>query len=427
MDRNTHTTQMDDTFSRAALGYGSGSGGPNVLLQPDSPPSSSLATDRTGGSSVMEHEERVLPDTGLLLQIPPPDYHEGSSDKDPLDQVGGGSFQTNEAQHHAAKTLLHKKRLRESDVEEGGSSVVDPVQVAVLTNTRLSAKLYKVLVMPDMIYRYPYEEGQECKDFQMDLPTDHASSRIKEIVDFYTKNSGMRPCISNTGNIMLNLQFQGAVLDFLQTYMPRLQSLNELTRDSMYHILHSALKHKGTPDEVISELLSRVFGLMCVCWELISNEAVYNAQVREQERVIHELKTVSIDFTNALEANDEKLLKYKTPEIVRTLTDTLAKQISELTKVNSSILKQAEGMTKMSEEMALLTAKCTSNWEDLINSQREVIELKSQLATSVSDHDLSEKNSYIFYQKNLTLGEEIVTLRAEIELLKTRNADATTV
>jgi len=427
VDRNTHTTQMDDTFSRAVLGYGSGSGGPNVLLQPDSPPSSSLATDRTGGSSVMEHEERVLPDTGLLLQIPPPAYHEGSSDKDPLDQVGGGSFQTNEAQHLAAKNLLHKKRLRESDVEEGGSSVVDPVQVSVLTNTRLSAKLYKVLVMPDMMYRYTYEGGQESKDFQMDLPTDHPSSRIKEIVDFYTINSGMLPCISNTGNIMLNLQFRGAVLDFLQTFMPRLQSLNELTRDSMYHILNSALKHQGTPDEVISELISRVFGLMCVCWQLISNEAEYNAKLIEQERVIHELKTVSIDFTNALEANDAKVLKHKTPEIVRTLADTLAKQISELSKLNSSIIEQTEGMSKMSGEIAVLREKCNSNWENIINSQREVIELKSQLATSDSKRKLSDLSVYDFYQKNETLNAENVALRAEIASLKTCNAEASPV
>ena len=265
-----------------------------------------------------------------------------------------------------------------------------------------------------------FDEGKEITQpqFEFKLPKEHYSYRLKEIAEFYTQQSTMPASMANTANLMLTPELKQAIKDFINTYRPELKDLAELRGDSMLYILHNTLNHPGDSEEVISELISRVFGLMCFCWEVVSTNDFHTTNQIEQERVIKELKDMSHGITMALEAQ-------KIPDTVRMLTETLKIQATELSKVNSSVAKMCESNEKISKDLALLKAQRESDSEIVLASQKQVIDLQSKLTSSEREVSASKGYAKQIFQEKATLKKENEILRAKIESWNSGKAEGT--
>ena len=374
MDRNTHTTQMDHATS---LGL------PRLLLTLsgyDMNIEGENSSHQNGGESANEHHDTA----SAVVSHDPPLYSELYS------PVAGGSY---------------VKRKSDSD----GPS------------RRKNQKIFLPLLLKEGICkRFMFDEGKEITQpqFEFKLPKEHYSYRLKEIAEFYTQQSTMPASMANTANLMLTPELKQAIKDFINTYRPELKDLAELRGDSMLYILHSTLNHPGDSEEVISELISRVFGLMCFCWEVVSTNDFHTTNQIEQERVIKELKDMSHGITMALEAQ-------KIPDTVRMLTETLKIQATELSKVNSSVAKMCESNEKISKDLALLKAQRESDSEIVLASQKQVIDLQSKLTSSEREVSASKGYAKQIFQEKAALKKENEILRAKIESWNSGKAEGT--
>ena len=369
MDRNTHTTQMEHLTSLDNQDHDSGL---SRFLLTTSAHEMNIegenSSQQIGGGSVNGHHDTVLSND------PPPSYS---------DSV---------------------KRKRDSDVQRGRPNL----------KIFLPLQLKEGKIPP----RFQYDHGKETTQPPFELPETHWCHRLQEIAEYYTRHSTMPASMANTANLMLTPELQQAIKEFINTYRPELRDLAELRGDSMLYILHNTLNHPGDSEEVISELISRIFGMMCFCWELVSSNDLHRTNQIEQDRVIEELKNMSHNITMALEAQ-------KIPDTVRILTETLAIQVSELTKVNSSVVKMCESNEKISKELDLLKAQRESDLEIVITSQKQVIDLQSKLTSSEREAVASKGCAKQMYLEKNALQKENDILREEIKLLRSGKPEGT--
>lgn len=275
----------------------------------------------------------------------------------------------------------------------------------------------------------PPPRGQEAKTSGLLLLSEnHKISNYAKLCNALEEAIGGSCGPEVTANGFLHPAFKKYVLDLLHQHRPDLKELCDLRLDSMKHILERSLEKWSQPEEVISELLGRVFGLMCALWDLLHKEDLLIAQVNFQaiglKKIEEEFGTVQQEVnSNLIKAETivktlEQQVNDKTPETVKevkALVDGIAGHVKVLADGRQNDMVLVIANTRLNEELnnSLLTAGKALETENARVTKLE----KTITALGDTVVKLEEQNAMVG-QLLVSKDQTIATLQQLVALLQ---------
>jgi len=266
------------------------------------------------------------------------------------------------------------------------------------------------------VYEFFTEEvsGEEAKnDFPLSVEDGH---RLKNLIDLCNEmqlQTTQKSGFANTANTFMHPAFQKHFLMLNRDTYKDLDNLHALRAHSMKHILERCLEKWNKPDEVITELLNRVFGVMCVVWDLLSKENSLLNQVNSQAAglsVIEErMNNVQLELQSNLFHVSSNLLK----------AENIANALAKLEQAESSAkqLEEMKGLNKTMKKMGLDVGILAAKRQEDVTSMLAWVDEKLTLDQKMSD---TEDNLQKYKAKhkevlgaNSTMHDNMIELQKE--------------
>jgi len=241
----------------------------------------------------------------------------------------------------------------------------------------------------------------------------HILKELIKLCNEMDSKTNQKCAYANTANTFMHKPFDNYILLLLRDTYPDLENLHALRAHSMKHILERCLEKWNKPDKVISELLTRVFGLMCVVWELLSKEYSLHNQVNSQaaglSAIEERMHNAQAELQNNLCQLSSTLLKAE--NIAGALekleqADSSAKQLQEMTALNTS-------MTKMCKDVRTMKEYRQADVQNLVDSVQKKTTLQTTLSESEKNLKKSKDTNKELLTANNTMHDTILEVNKE--------------
>jgi len=156
----------------------------------------------------------------------------------------------------------------------------------------------------------------------------------------------------STANTFLHGPFQEFITKQLKNFIPDLGVLHNLRNHSMKYILEKCIEDSANPQKVIAELLARLFGVMCLLWDLLLKEKGWMAHINAQAAGV-EMMQPKINEMHAKMAKEQRKMR-KNLERSKTICDSM-RLLKQTDKAPEMAAKNALEMDKLKETMVTLS------------------------------------------------------------------------
>ena len=224
-------------------------------------------------------------------------------------------------------------------------------------------------------------------------------------------------------NHFLHPPFQSHCLMLNKLKYPDLENLHALRTHSMKHILERCLQKWSKPEEVIMELLGRVFGVMCMSWDLLSKENSLLLQVNSQAAGLLVMEERMNKVHNELQSNlfqaGSNLVKAENISTLLGKLDLLGSNVDQLNEITAV----KENVTKVAKDVGILVSE---RQEDAVRYLEHHLEKQTQekkLSDKVEELEKYKEKYKEVRQINVTLSDAMIGLRTENNLAQILHAE----
>jgi len=277
----------------------------------------------------------------------------------------------------------------------------------------------------------------------LEAPFGCSFSQLVLICNTMLSSMGNTESAVSTANTFLHAPFQDFITQQLKNFIPDLGALHDLRNHSMKYILEKCIQDSANPQKLIAELLARLFGVMCLLWDLLLKEKGWKAQINAQAAGIEIMQNKLKDIHEKCEKQQRamrknlqvsetistslKMLKAtdKTPETAENNAVKIGKMEETLAKVSENLALMKEGrqedmlkICKSGSDMAVVETTLAMTAKDLVKEQDKNSKLTKEHQAStdraVSLHTQNNVLTRLVDSKDQT----ITALRQQVALLQ---------